>query len=140
MPRAHIMAVLVAVGLATVYVTPVRAQCDSTGHGAPGITNVAATSSSIKVSWLLQCSLVPARIELRQGGTSQQAWQNGTLLGTIDLAPLMNGGAVTVSQLPAVSTLPRSESADPVARTSPRAGMTAKTFRVNATSKPSKRP
>jgi hypothetical protein len=104
--RALIIAILAAVGMTTVYANPAFAQCDSTGHGDPGITNVAATSSSITVSWLLQCPLVPTRMELREGGTSQRGWQDGTLLGSTDLAPLMNGGGVTASNLAADTLYP----------------------------------
>ena len=86
------------VGFAT-SIDPAWADCDTTGHGVPGISNTSATSSSILVSWLLLCPLHPTRMELRQGGTSQSQWQDGMLLGSIDLAPGMNGGGVPASHL-----------------------------------------
>jgi hypothetical protein len=106
MVRSLIVAVLAIPGVATLCVSPVHAQCDSTGHGAPGKTNVAATSSSITVSWLLLCPSVPGRIELRQGGTSQKQWQDGALLGSVALAPLQRGGGVTGNNLSPATPYP----------------------------------
>ena len=76
-----------------------RADCDSTGHGVPGVVGPTATDTSITVSWLLLCPIIPSSMQLREGGTTQKNWQDGTLLGTESLAPLENGGAVTASHL-----------------------------------------
>ena len=76
-----------------------RADCDFTGHGVPGVVGPTATDTSITVSWLLLCPIIPSSMQLREGGTTQKNWQDGTLLGTESLAPLENGGAVTASHL-----------------------------------------
>lgn len=97
---------LLALGITVLSAAPVYAQqCDETGHGAPGVSNVGANNSGsgFTVFWILQCTLHPDKIEVRQGGTSQEGWQDGALLGSISLAPLMNGGTVAASNLSANS-------------------------------------
>ncbi len=82
------------------------ADCDSTGHGAPGIADIVPTATSITVSWLSLCPAVPNSMQIREGGTSQMNFQDGALLGTESLQPNENGGAVTANNLtPATSYL-----------------------------------
>ena len=97
MPRFAIA--VASIMLPTICVTPAHAQCDPGGHGIPTLTNVAATSSSLAFSWLLPQCKIPQKMEIRQGGTAQGAYQDGTLLGSEDLQPLMNGGVVTANNL-----------------------------------------
>ncbi len=96
---------LLALGIAVLSAAPVFAQCDDTGRGDPGVSNVGANNSGsgFTVFWVLLCTLHPDKIEIRQGGTTQQGYQDGTLLGSITLAPLMNGGTVAASNLSANS-------------------------------------
>jgi hypothetical protein len=78
--RNILVAMFAAAGTLGIYSEPaVAQQCDLTGGGVPGITNVAATNSTIDVSWVLLCPLIPSRMELRQGGTSQRDFQDGLL-------------------------------------------------------------
>jgi len=81
-----------------------KADCDETGHGAPGVSNIAATTTSITVSWFLLCPVIPNSMQLRQGGTSQMQYQDGTLLGQQVLQPLENGGGVTANNLAPATT------------------------------------
>jgi hypothetical protein len=76
-----------------------QAVCDSSGYGPPGVVGPTATATSIAVAWLELCPVIPSSMQLRQGGTLQNNFQDGTLLGVEGLAPLENGGAVTASDL-----------------------------------------
>jgi len=95
---AKVMTGMIAVSVCT---APLGAQCDSGGHGPPLLANVAATSSTLTFSWILSCTNTPfpTTMQIRQGGTPQRSWQDGTLLGTESLQLLQNGGGVTALNL-----------------------------------------
>jgi len=93
---ARLLFVIVA-GLAGV---PAFAQeCDTVGHGAPRVANIATTSSTIVVSWFLVCMAPPQSMELRQNGTDSHFFQDGRLLGSASVGPLQNAGAVSAPNL-----------------------------------------
>lgn len=95
--RVVLLAIVTMIGLAGL---PAFAQeCDTTGHGDPRLANIAATSSTIVVSFLLLCATPPQSVEMRQNGTSERNFQDGRLLGSVRLGSLQNVAAVTASNL-----------------------------------------
>jgi hypothetical protein len=104
--RSIIVPVFATAGILGINAEPAVAQCDTIGRGDPSLIYIIATSSSIDVSWLLQCPLQPSRVELREGGTSQSQWQDGLLLGTTTpLGLFQRDGHVLASNLAADTLL-----------------------------------
>src|SRR5262249_2632116 len=76
------------------------ADCSPADKGSVMVGNINVTSTSITVMWAVVCRILPARVELRQGGTNGSNFQDGSLLGSTNITSfLMNAGGTTASNL-----------------------------------------